>query len=104
MRQRRSVSCRNGRHHGYAWSALPQIGLESAANEVGSEHHRQLNPPAMLARPAYVVDFQLTMLMVTRPVEQRPAPIDGIVKMRGRLTVFAADTSRLELLGYRGAS
>jgi len=44
------------------------------------------------------------MLMVTRPVEQRPAPSDGIVKMRGRLTVFAADTSRFELLGYRSAS
>lgn len=58
----------------------------------------------MLTRTAYEVDFQLTMLMATRPEQQCPTPIDGIVKMRGRLTLLSADTPRLELTGYGGAA
>ena len=58
----------------------------------------------MLTRAAYEVDFQLTILMAARPVQQCSAPIDGIVKTRGRLTLLSADTPRLELTGYGGAS
>jgi hypothetical protein len=63
-----------------------------------------VNAPAMLTRPADEVNFQITMLMATRPVQQCPAPINRIVKMRGRLTLLTADTPRLELTGYGGAS